>query len=216
VRVVACVIGVWLLRAITVGQAPTRPPVIDVHVHSTNTSPQQALDQMKSLNIRFLVLSSLTADVPQWASALDSTQFLPGLVFPCAAGRAPITGRPCFDAATEFPDVTWLIAERCGDRHEEIARQHGAGVIGHKCAPHLRPRAAPRRGTEAYSASRSEATPESQASTGVPTQSAPRPRFDSPPRFQRSAAAGRPAIAVAHAALTSSARTTGNPFDAIG
>ena len=49
-----------------------------------------------------------------------------------------------------------------------------------------------------------------------PTQSAPRPRFGSPPPCQRSAAAGRPAIAVALEALTSSAKTTGNPFDAIG
>ena len=48
------VIIVGLLGSTVRGQAPARPPVIDVHVHSTNTSPQQALERMKSLNIRFL------------------------------------------------------------------------------------------------------------------------------------------------------------------
>jgi hypothetical protein len=66
---------------------------------------------MKALNIRFVFVSTLTADLPEWASAMDGQQFLPGLVFPCADGRAPITGRPCFATATAFPDVTWLTGE---------------------------------------------------------------------------------------------------------
>ena len=110
-RIVWPVIIIGLLGSTVTGQAPSRPPVIDMHVHSTNTSPQQAIERMKSLNIRFLVVSSLTSDLPQWASGLDAAQFLPGLVFPCADGRAPITGRPCFDPATELPDVTWLSGE---------------------------------------------------------------------------------------------------------
>ncbi len=110
-RIVWPVIIIGLCGSAVTGQAPARPPVIDVHVHSTNTSPQQALDRMKSLNIRFLVVSSLTSDLPQWASALDAAQFSPGVVFPCADGRAPITGRPCFDSGTELPDVTWLSGE---------------------------------------------------------------------------------------------------------
>ena len=110
-RIIWPVVIIGLLGSTVTGQAPARPPVIDVHVHSTNTSPQQALERMKSLNIRFLVVSSLTSDLPQWASALDAAQFLPGLVFPCADGRAPITGRPCFDGGTELPDVTWLSGE---------------------------------------------------------------------------------------------------------
>jgi len=111
VRIVSAVIIIGLLGSTATGQAPARPPVVDVHVHSTNTSPQQALERMKFLNIRFLVVSSLTSDLPQWASALDVAQFLPGLVFPCADGRAPITGRPCFDSRTELPDLTWLTGE---------------------------------------------------------------------------------------------------------
>ena len=108
-RIVSSVIIILWLGATATSQP--RPPVIDVHVHSTNTSPQQALDRMKSLNIRFLVVSSLTSDLPQWASAFDGAQFLPGLVFPCSDGRAPITGRPCFDKDTELPDVMWLTSE---------------------------------------------------------------------------------------------------------
>ena len=74
-----------------------------MHVHSTNTSPQDALGRMQSLNIRYLFVSSLSADLPKWASALDARQFLPGLVLPCYEGLAPITGRPCFEDRTEFP-----------------------------------------------------------------------------------------------------------------
>ena len=110
-RIVWSVTVIGLLGSTVTGQAPARPPVIDVHVHSTNTSPQQAMERMKLLNIRFLVVSTLTSDLPQWAGTLDVAQFLPGLVFPCAGGRAPITGRACFDSATELPDVTWLTGE---------------------------------------------------------------------------------------------------------
>jgi hypothetical protein len=110
-RLMAAGIVFHMVQSTLAAQSPVRPPVIDVHVHSTNTSPEQELARMKALNIRFLVLSSLTRDLPQWAGALDAAQFLPGLVFPCAEGRAPITGRPCFDGATEFPDMTWLTGE---------------------------------------------------------------------------------------------------------
>jgi len=120
-RVVASgFIVAWLVSP-SGGQESTRPPVIDVHVHSTNTSPQLALDRMKSLNIRFLVVSSLSGDLPQWTGALSATQFLPGLVFPCAGGRAPITGRPCFDGGTDFPDVTWLTSELKAGRIKVLA-----------------------------------------------------------------------------------------------
>ena len=42
---------------------------------------------------------------------LTSGQYLPGLVFPCAGGRAPITGRPCFNEPTDFPDLSWITGE---------------------------------------------------------------------------------------------------------
>jgi hypothetical protein len=91
--------------------APAPFPVIDMHVHSTNTSPQQAVDRMKALNIRFLFVSHLAADLPLWASALSPTQFLPGPVLPCDGGRAPISGRQCYATSSELPDVEWLRSE---------------------------------------------------------------------------------------------------------
>jgi len=89
------------------GQAPNpRPPVIDMHVHSTNTSPG-ALARLDSLNVRYLFLAGLSSDLRMWAE-VDSTHYLPALVFPCDGGQAPITGRSCFDAATDLPDIGWL------------------------------------------------------------------------------------------------------------
>lgn len=91
--------------------AAQSPPVIDVHVHSTNTTPQVSLERMKNLNIRFLVVSALEADLPKWSETLGTDQFLPGIVFPCDHGRAPITGRQCFADDSEFPDLRWLRSE---------------------------------------------------------------------------------------------------------
>jgi hypothetical protein len=106
--------GGALLVAMVSGGVPTnvlaqRPPVIDMHVHSTTTSPD-ALARLDSLNVRYLFLSGLASDLRAWAEA-DSTRYLPALVFPCDGGRAPITGRPCYDAATDLPDTTWLRGE---------------------------------------------------------------------------------------------------------
>jgi hypothetical protein len=86
-----------------------RPPVIDMHVHSTTTSPG-ALAKLDSLNVRYLFLSALASDLRLWAE-VDTTRYLPALVFPCDGGRAPITGRPCYDTATDLPDTTWLRGE---------------------------------------------------------------------------------------------------------
>jgi hypothetical protein len=91
------------------GQAEPRPPVIDMHVHSTTTLPG-ALASLDSLNVRYLFLAGLTSDLRMWAEA-DSTRYLPALVFPCDGGRAPITGRSCFDTETDLPDTTWLRGE---------------------------------------------------------------------------------------------------------
>jgi predicted TIM-barrel fold metal-dependent hydrolase len=77
--------------------------VIDMHVHSTNTSPENA----SRLNLRYVFLSALAADLPVWASAYKGA-YVPGLVFPCDAGHAPITGRSCYGTATDFPDVAWV------------------------------------------------------------------------------------------------------------
>lgn len=107
-QLLACVAVVGLGGRPLVAQA--RPPVIDVHVHSTTTTPV-ALPRLDSLNIRYFVLSALAPDLRVWA-AVDTTRFATGLVFPCDRGRAPYTGRPCFSGdAAEFPDTTWLRGE---------------------------------------------------------------------------------------------------------
>jgi hypothetical protein len=86
-----------------------RPPVIDMHVHSTTTSPA-ALATLDSLNVRYLFLSGLAADLRDWET-VDAGRYLPSLVFPCDAGRAPVTGRPCYSTPTDLPDITWLRGE---------------------------------------------------------------------------------------------------------
>lgn len=86
-------------------QVSSYPPVIDMHVHSTNTSPAA----VAQLNLRYIFLSALASDLPIWAKAYHK-EFVPGIVFPCDAGRAPITGRPCFETPSEFPDTAWLRA----------------------------------------------------------------------------------------------------------
>jgi hypothetical protein len=108
--ITAAFIGTWFSRG-SAQSTVVRPPVIDVHVHSTNTSPQDALARMKSLNIRYLFVSSLASDLPLWVAALGPDQFMPALVLPCDSGRAPISGRPCWDGGGDLPDVNWLRGE---------------------------------------------------------------------------------------------------------
>jgi hypothetical protein len=86
-----------------------RPPVIDMHVHSTTTRPE-SLALLDSLNIRYIYLSGLHADLGRWYE-VDSSRYLPSLVFPCANGQAPVTGRPCYDTPTDLPDMEWLRGE---------------------------------------------------------------------------------------------------------
>ena len=106
-RLLTFAVVMGLLGSAVVGQSSQpRPPVIDVHVHSTTTRPQN-LGRQESLNVRYWVLSGLNADLLDWQS-VDSRRFLPSLVFPCDRGRAPITGRPCYDTDTDLPDVMWL------------------------------------------------------------------------------------------------------------
>jgi len=92
-------------------QLSPQPPVIDMHVHSTNTTPRVVLERMASQNLRHFFLSGLAADLPSWSAAIPASAYLPGLVFPCEGGRAPITGRPCFDTVNLLPDIDWLRSE---------------------------------------------------------------------------------------------------------
>jgi hypothetical protein len=50
-----------------------------------------------SFNLRYVFLSALYPDLDVWAKPYAG-----------GAGHAPITGRPCFNTASSFPDITWL------------------------------------------------------------------------------------------------------------
>lgn len=102
-----------------------RPPVIDVHVHSTNTTPVQELERMRALNIRYIVVSGLGSDLPDWREALASDRYLPSVAgFPCPGGRALFIDRPCWNGSSdELPDVDWLRGEI------EAGRVQGLGEI---------------------------------------------------------------------------------------
>jgi hypothetical protein len=86
-------------------------PVIDMHVHSTNTTPDEALSRMKALNIRYLFVAGLSPDLPSWAAALKTDQFLPSVGFPCPGGKAPFVDRRCWESAQDLPDLKWLREE---------------------------------------------------------------------------------------------------------
>jgi hypothetical protein len=119
VRFAACILVVLMIASSSAAQL--LPPVIDVHVHGTNTTPQQQLERMKQLNIRYIVVSTLIGDFQAWSNALKPNQFAPGLVLPCDHGHAPYTGGRCFNTDTEFPDVAWLRAELQAGRIRALA-----------------------------------------------------------------------------------------------
>lgn len=97
-------------RTAPAGQAtPTRPPVIDVHTHIRSRKGPAV---MNALNVRYWVATSDVPGLRDWAR-LDTmaNRYLPSLGFPCPGGRGVISGDPCFDVSTDFPDVTWLRRE---------------------------------------------------------------------------------------------------------
>lgn len=114
-RPILLIAAAALLTRPALGQSlPPRPPVIDMHVHSTTTAPS-ALPRLDSLNVRYFVLASLAPDLRAWA-AVDTARFATVLVFPCDRGRAPYTGRQCFGGgaggdSAAFPDTAWLRSE---------------------------------------------------------------------------------------------------------
>jgi uncharacterized protein len=103
------VVTILLASPVGAQDGARRPPVIDMHVHSTTTSPD-ALAKLDSLNVRYFFLSGLASDLRLWTE-VDTRRYLPALVFPCDGGRAPVTGRSCYDTATDLPDTTWLRGE---------------------------------------------------------------------------------------------------------
>ena len=67
---------------------------------------------MESLNVRYWVLTSDGFGLRNWAKLENiSHRYLPSLSFPCPGGRGVISGRPCDETLTEFPDINWLRGE---------------------------------------------------------------------------------------------------------
>ena len=99
------------ISATGIGQVAPRPPVIDMHVHSTSGSAEEQLARMTELNIRYIWLTGLAPDFPVWSKALPEGRFLQALFLPCAAGRAPFVPRPCWESTADFPNTTWLREE---------------------------------------------------------------------------------------------------------
>jgi len=87
----------------------SRPPVIDMHVHSTNTTPS-VVGRLDALNVRYVFLAALAGDLRDW-SAANPSRYLPALMLPCERGRALFVNRPCWDGTADFPDVAWLRGE---------------------------------------------------------------------------------------------------------
>jgi hypothetical protein len=106
-RVLAIVVALTCAGSATA--QPPRPPVIDMHVHSTTTKPSR-LASLRALNVRYVFLAGLLSDLRDW-QAVDARRYLPALVLPCDRGRAPITGRACFDGNTDLPEIAWLREE---------------------------------------------------------------------------------------------------------
>lgn len=91
--------------------AQGRPPVIDMHVHSSNIAPLAQLERMDSLNIRYAWVATLAADLPTWANAMPPQRALPAVSLPCVGGRAPFIARACWPGTSDFPDPEWLRTE---------------------------------------------------------------------------------------------------------
>ena len=68
--------------------AAPRPPVIDMHVHSTSGSPEEQLARMTELNIRYIWLKGLAPDFPVWSKLCAIDGELNHRV--CSANASPI------------------------------------------------------------------------------------------------------------------------------
>ena len=107
----SALVAIYLLSISATGAGQivaTRPPVIDMHVHSTSGSPEEQLARMTELNIRYIWLTGLAPDFPVWSKVLPEGRLLYALLLPCLEGRAPFVPRPCWEGTSDFPDAAWL------------------------------------------------------------------------------------------------------------
>jgi hypothetical protein len=103
-----CLVLVSSQDALAQPAGGSRPPVIDMHVHGGNLSPQAALERMQSMNIRFMLVHILAPELQAWSATLDASSYLPALGFPCPNGNALFSAQACWAGNEEFPDPAWL------------------------------------------------------------------------------------------------------------
>ena len=121
IQVSFLLLGLWAFASFASAPTPSpRPPVIDMHVHSTNTTPEEVSERMRALNVRYLSIQVLAPDMSAWRAALDGSAFQTSLGFPCRGGRAPFVDRPCWQSDADLPDVDWLREELRGGRIESF------------------------------------------------------------------------------------------------
>lgn len=99
----------FAILASTAPRAQAQPaPVIDMHMHALGPTGTAAMvAAMDSLNVRtaiFLGTQSALAN----ETSLGGGRLIPSLTLPCASGKLPTSGAPCFDNGAVFPDLAWL------------------------------------------------------------------------------------------------------------
>jgi hypothetical protein len=110
-RTITLMAATFLVAVSATGQAVPMPPFIDMHVHSTNTTPEAVFEAMRTKNLRFVFLAALAPDVAKWNAAIDAGRLMTGLVFPCPGGRHIFSGRACYGGPEDFPGLAWLRRE---------------------------------------------------------------------------------------------------------
>jgi hypothetical protein len=87
-------------------QSISPPPVIDMHVHRTNTTPEVLLGRVATQNLRFFFLSGLVADLPLGAQRSSRIYICPGSSSRVKTAALPLPGGRASVAPTSFRTST--------------------------------------------------------------------------------------------------------------
>jgi hypothetical protein len=127
---IICVLAlVVLFAAGMLGQSGSlRPPVIYIHVHSTNTTALEVVNRMKALKSARWLLPAC-AGFERLGAVIEAGHYLPSLTLPCPRDRAPFVDRPCWEQPQDFPDTAWLRGDiRFRNSGSETTNETGGGL----------------------------------------------------------------------------------------